>query len=323
MSDSPDRISAKEVVAALLILVLFGIGIFITLGIFGKEAESKEVVVSDAGSKDPNNLEVFVKLLTVDPIKGDTTARLEFVPHGKLSADEAGTLTQDLKLFIPSANGKTEIDMKKGKQIPPVEAVFSMYGGNAADYPFDAHTASFYVYVDKAAAEKKSGDAKPESADKPASAADEGEHAKTPATDEPDSSEIPLDVSFFGNIPGYKISVEKTKDTDATYVEGDVHISRSSTTLAFSMFVGVLMWLLSLAVLFLTLSVVLRGRKPEIAMFSFMAALLFAYYAVRNTQPLVPPIGVYSDFMAFFWTETLVGACLVVMVFTWVFRQRS
>ena len=67
----------------------------------------------------------------------------------------------------------------------------------------------------------------------------------------------------------------------------------------------------------------MRGRKPEIAMFSFMAALLFAYYAVRNTQPLVPPIGVYSDFLAFFWTEILVGACLVVMVFTWVLRQRA
>ncbi|MFL6374819.1 MAG: DUF4436 family protein, partial [Pyrinomonadaceae bacterium] len=151
MADSTDRISGKEIVAAIVVLVLIGIGIFVTLGIFSREAESKEIVVSNAGEKDPDHLEVFVRLLTVDPIKGDTTARLEFVPHGRLSADEAGTLTQDLKLFIPSANGKTEIDLKKGKQIPPVEAVFSMYGGNSADYPFDAHIASFYIYVVKAA----------------------------------------------------------------------------------------------------------------------------------------------------------------------------
>ena len=270
MSDSPDRISAKEVIAAVAILVVIGVGIFITLGVFGREAEPKEIVVSDAGAKETDNLEVFVKLLTIDPIKGDSTARLEFVPHGKLSADAAGTLSQDLKLFIPSANGKTEIDLKKGKQIPPVEAVFSMYGGNAADYPFDAHTASFYVYVDKAAGEKKTADAKPETGDKPATAADAGEHEPSKAEEE--SSEVALDVSFFGNIPGYKISVEKTKDTDETYVEADVHVSRSSTTLAFSIFVAALMWLLSLAVLFLTLSVVLRGRKPEIARFSCMAA---------------------------------------------------
>src|SRR5882724_9752760 len=116
MSDSPDRISAKEIIAAIIVFVLIGIGMFVTLGIFGKESEPKEVVVSDAGAKAADNLEIFVKLLTIDPIKGDTTARLEFVPHGKL-ASEGEVLTQDLKLFIPSANGKTEIDLKKGKQI--------------------------------------------------------------------------------------------------------------------------------------------------------------------------------------------------------------
>jgi len=318
MPDSPDRISAKEIIAAIVVLVLIGIAMFVTLGIFGREAEQKEVVVSDAGAKDPDNLEVFVKLLTIDPIKGDTTARLEFVPHGKL-ASEGEVLTKDLKLLIPSANGKTEIDLKKGKQIPPVEAVFSMYGGNAADYPFDAHTASFYVYAQKVAAEKKDekkAEIKPAGAEEPSA---DSEH-DTKKAEEPESNDVPLDVSFFGSIPGYKITVEKTKDTDESYVEGDIHLSRSSTTIAFSMFVAALMWLLSLAVLFLTLSVVLRGRKPEIAMFSFMAALLFAYYAVRNSQPNIPPIGVYGDFLSFFWAEILVGACLLVSVFTWVFR---
>jgi hypothetical protein len=197
-----------------------------------------------------------------------------------------------------------------------------MYGGNAADYPFDAHTASFYLYADRVAPEKKDekkSDAKPA---EPAAETDDSEHAPPPAADEPGSVEVPLDVSFYGNIPGYKIAVEKTKETDETFVEGDVHISRSSTVLAFSLFVAALMWLLSIAVLFLVLSVVLRGRKPEIAMFSFMAALLFAYYAVRNTQPNVPPIGVFGDFLSFFWAEILVGACLVVTVLTWVFRQK-
>jgi Domain of unknown function (DUF4436) len=48
--------------------------------------------------------------------------------------------------------------------------------------------------------------------------------------------------------------------------------------------------------------------------------LLFAFYAVRNSQPNVPPIGVYGDFISFFWAETLVGVCLLVTIFTWVFR---
>jgi len=306
-----DKISAKEIIAAVAILVVIGLAILFTLRVFTSESEQHEIIVSDIGAKRPDNLEVFIKLLSIDPIKGDASARLEFLPHGKLEND--GDLTRDLKLYIPSANGKTEIDFKKGKAIPPVEAVFSMYGGNATDYPFDSHKAGFYVYSEKVGEDKK----------EPAKAAatdENDEGAKAPAT-ESDSLAVPLDVSFFGSIPGYKIGVEKGKETDETFVEGDITIARSGTVVFFSMFVAALMWGLSVAVLFLVLAVILRGRKPELGMFSFMAALLFAYYAVRNSQPNVPPIGVFSDFIAFFFAEILVGACLLVTVFTWVFRS--
>ncbi len=51
-----------------------------------------------------------------------------------------------------------------------------------------------------------------------------------------------------------------------------------------------------------------------------MATLLFAFYAVRNSQPNVPPIGVFMDFASFFWVEMIVAACLVVGLVTWLFR---
>ena len=309
-----DKISLKEIIASVVILGLIGVGIYLTLNLFTGESEAKEVVVSDAGAKNPNNVEVYIKVLSIDPIKGDTSARLEFYPHGNLQGED-GMLTRDLKLFMPAANGKAEVEFKKGKSMPPVEAVFSMYGGNAGNYPFDAHKADFYVYIDQVVPEKKE-------APKPAQAADDEDAPKAaPAkVEEDDDPEVPLDVSFFGSLPGYKLTVEKDKETDATWVGGTVDISRSTTVVGFSIFVSFLMWMLSLAVLFLALSVVFRGRKAELGMFSFMASLLFAFYAVRNSQPNVPPIGVYSDFIGFFWTEILVGACLLVTVFIWVFR---
>src|SRR5258708_9782865 len=141
-----DKFSVKEAIAGIAILFVVAIGVVISIFVFRGESAQHEFIVSDAGKKAPDHLEVFINLLTVDPIKGDTTARLEFAPHGKLEAEDH-TLAADLKLYIPSANGKTEIDFKKGKAMPPVEAVFSMFGGNAADYSFDAHKASFLVYA--------------------------------------------------------------------------------------------------------------------------------------------------------------------------------
>ena len=37
-------------------------------------------------------------------------------------------------------------------------------------------------------------------------------------------------------------------------------------------------------------------------------------------EPNVPPIGVFSDFILFFWAEIIVAGCLLVGVFTWIFR---
>jgi hypothetical protein len=99
-----------------------------------------------------------------------------------------------------------------------------------------------------------------------------------------------------------------------------MNIARAATTKFFSFFVMIMMWGLTIAVLLLTLSVVLRGRKVELAMFSFTAALLFAFATVRNAQPGTPPIGTYSDFISFFWAEVIIALCLVGLVFTWLLR---
>lgn len=310
---NPDRISVKEFIAAAVILLLIGVGVFFSLGIFAGESQQKEVVIADA-SKQQNYVEIFVKLLTIDPIKGDATVRIEMEPHGNVIEDDGG-LAAPLRLYIPSANGKTEIEFKEGQSLTPVEAVLTMYGGNAADYPLDNHKAGFYLLMEKL--ERKDSPKRP-----PAEPATEDLPAGTGAVKQVESElpVVPLDVSFFGSIPGYSITVAKGKDVEDGLVSAEIDITRSGTVKAFSLFIAILMWGLSIAVLFLVLSVVLRGRKPEIAMFSFMAALLFAYYAVRNSQPNVPPIGVYSDFVSFFWAETLVGLCLLITVFTWVFR---
>lgn len=56
-------------------------------------------------------------------------------------------------------------------------------------------------------------------------------------------------------------------------------------------------------------------------MFTFMTAMLFAFPALRNVQPGVPAIGALSDFIAFFWTELLIIACLLTLIGTWLVRQ--
>lgn len=325
-----EKIKAKDIIVTIGILVVFAVALVLVLNVYKSEGEKRSAAVSDLGDKDPNHIEVDVKLVSIDPNKGDVVARLEFDPKGQFTKDEGQTLARDLKLYVNSANGKQELDFPKGKRMNPMEVVVNMFDGVVTDYPFDKHSAFLEMYFlpgkKEGEKEKSEETTAAKSAPTPAPyplAADEQKteevEKKTEAamTSEDD---IPIGVDFFGSIPGFKIDAAKSKESTDDYVGIDMTISRASTTKFFSFFVMSMMWGLTIGVMFLTLSVVLRGRKVELAMFSFTAALLFAFAAVRNAQPGTPPIGTYSDFISFFWAEVIIALCLIILVFTWLLR---
>jgi hypothetical protein len=321
-----EKVKAKDIIVTVAVIIVFAVALVLVLNIYNSEGDKRSAAVSDIGDKDPNHIEVDVKLISIDPNKGDVVARLEFLPKGNFTTDEGSTLARELKLYVNSANGKQELDFPKGKRMNPMEVVVSMFDGLVTDYPFDKHSAFLEMYFlpGKEAAKEKSAEALKPAPPTPTPATGEEqkkeEGEKKAEAEKPDENEIPIGVDFVGSIPGFKIDAAKSKESTGDYVGIDMTIARASTTKFFSLFVMTMMWGLTLGVIFLTLSVVLRGRKVELAMFSFTAALLFAFAAVRNSQPGTPPIGTYSDFISFFWAEVIIALCLIILVFTWVLR---
>lgn len=344
-----DKLTTKEIVIGIGLIAVFALAMLLVLNSYRNEGEKRSAVISEEGEKDPNHIETFVKLLAVDPVKGDATARMEFVPHGTF-ANEDGTLTQNLKLYTNSATGKQEHDFQKGKRMNPVEAIINMYDGSVTDYPFDKHSGFLELYLTRPATTTTnqpgatSGAATPaertetapttstEAASSPTAASSttsgEGEKSTTEskkpeATATASDEDVSIAVDFYGSIAGYKIEAAKNPESDDDYVGIDMKIARSSTVVFFSLFVMALMWGVTIAVIFMTLSIFLRGRKIELAMFSFLAALLFAFAAVRNSQPGVPPIGAFSDYISFFWAEVILALCLLSIIFMWLFRPAA
>lgn len=320
-----EKVKAKDIIVTVAVIIVFAVALVLVLNIYNSEGDKRSAAVSDIGDKDPDHIEVDVKLISIDPNKGDVVARLEFLPKGNFTTDEGSTLARELKLYVNSANGKQELDFPKGKRMNPMEVVVSMFDGVVTDYPFDKHSAFLEMYFlpGKEAAKEKSAEAlKPAPTPTPSTGEEQKkeEGEKKAEAEKSDENEIPIGVDFVGSIPGFKIDAAKSKESTGDYVGIDMTIARASTTKFFSLFVMTMMWGLTLGVIFLTLSVVLRGRKVELAMFSFTAALLFAFAAVRNSQPGTPPIGTYSDFISFFWAEVIIALCLIILVFTWVLR---
>lgn len=278
-------------------------------------ANSSPQKPADQGAKHTDYIEVIGRVLSVDPIKGDVVTRLEFFPHGKFEKED-GTLAKTIKFDTVSSNGKQEITFEKGKRIPPSEVVLDMYDGDVSNYPFDTHKANLVVYFtikpDKPADKPKPAEEKPEGETKPA-----------PVEEEDDELEVPFTLAFTPSMPGYTMESANSKDSDDTYVDNEITIARSGMVKLFSVFIILLMWGVSIAVVCLVFTVVILKRKAEIAMFSFIATLIFAFVTVRGAQPGVPPVGTFSDTLSFFWVEGILGLCLLSVLLTWIFRKPS
>lgn len=273
---------------------------------------------SAATAQDKNKtdfIEVVAKVLSIDPIKGDVSVRLEFEPNGSF-AKEDGTLARNIKFDINSSNGKQEVSFEKGKRMSPTEAILNMYDGSVTDYPFDSHKSELIFWF--TAKPEKPADKPKTSEENPAT--ETKSETKPETSTEDDEVDIPFTLDFTPQMAGYTIETSKSKDSDDNYVDIEMTIARSSMVKFFSVFVMILMWGVSIAVLLLILSVVVRGRKVEIAMFSFIATLLFAFVALRNSQPAVPPIGTFSDYSSFFWVEVILALSLMTVIFTWLMR---
>lgn len=239
-----------------------------------------------------DRMDVAVNLLGVDPIKGEISLRFSANPEGKYGKD--GRLTQELKFYTSIESGKSEVILEKNRMPEAVNGTISLYGGIISDYPFDSHNADIYVFF-------------------------------TNPKDETES--IPMNLHFYGAISGFNVDVDYIPKSE--FESGDdymglrVHIARSGIIKSFTVFLMIAMWLIGLAVFTIAMIVALQPRPIEFGMFTLIAGMLFALPAVRNLQPGVPALGSLTDFLSFFWAESLVAFSMPILFFFWLTRYKK
>jgi hypothetical protein len=290
--DEPTKSKKPLVVGLVLLLIFAGLYVFV-LNAYKNESNNRAAeLTADTAKAGDNRIDVSGRIVTADPIKGDVVVRLEFTPHGSFASGDGGTLARDLDLYVSSATGKNVHEFKKGKRMSPVEAVVEIYEGEPMDYPFDTHQAELSFFFEPSA---KAGEAGANEA-------------------------IPLAVEMRGSVAGLRLDTEYAKENTPDHAVIDINIQRATTAVFFSVFIMIAMWALVIGVVLLVYRVFAGHRKIEISMFSFLGALLFAFPALRNSQPGTPPIGTMSDFIAFFWAEVIIALSLLSVVLRWLIR---
>jgi len=294
-----NKLNKRNLVFAVIGLVFFIIAFIWVFKIYLSESENRSVFVEAAPQNKTDYIEILAYIVTVDPIKGDMTVRLDFQPKGGLANDK-GFLNEDIELYVNSSTGKQDYSFSKGKLMNPMDITLSFYNGLVTDYPFDSHKADLFVMTN----------AKPQKSKTENIAAEE--------------TEIPIEnaVNFSGSVTGYKIDAALDEENGGNITSLNIEINRAGSTKFFAMFVIIVMWVLTLMLCLLLFNILVLGRKIEIAMFTFASAMIFAFPAFRNMMPLAPPIGAFPDFIAFFWAEGFAALTLVILISTWLVRKQ-
>jgi hypothetical protein len=291
--EEPNKSKKPLIVGLLLLLIFAGAYIFVLTAYKNEGANRAAELAPDTQKAGENRIDVTGRIVTADVIKGDVVVRLEFTPKGSFLSADGATLARDLDLYVASATGKNVHEFKKGKRMSPIEAVVEIYEGEPMDYPFDAHTAELMFFFEPTAA--KGGEAG-------------------------GNESIPVAVELRGSVAGLRIDADYAKENAPDHAVIEINIQRATTAVFFSVFIMIAMWALTIGVICLVFRVFAGHRKIEISMFSFLGALLFAFPALRNSQPGTPPIGTLSDFLAFFWAEVIIALSLLSVVLRWLIR---
>lgn len=223
---------------------------------------------------------------------GDTRWHVRFLPLGNYSV-ERNLLSVPVSFEI---DGR-KFEFAQDENMNPIDLNVLLYGGDVSFYPFDVHSLDMEIYAEEPSANGNSSNATP----------------------------VPIALSFISPLNTVAFSGDIS-----TVVEGNnpfifsltATVSRTVGIRAFTVFIALIMWILSLlTVAIAVVFIVYLERAPEAPMLAAFGAILFALPALRNSLPTAPGIGCALDVASFFFNMLFVALSTITLLILYVTRQ--
>lgn len=228
-----------------------------------------------AGGQAPDRIDIDASVQRVDAAGRELVLRVLVTPRGELA--EAGGISPAENLTLQTSSSvRGDLTFPAHSRIASVDVPVTLTGGPITDYPFDAYETDMEF-----------------------GAVQGGES-------------VPVRMTLTNRDALFSLAVDTSEIKGAAVFSAEV--ARSRSVLVFSVFMMLAMWALAVAVLMGGWHLVRRQMGLTWPALGWMAATLFALAAFRNTAPGAPPIGSLLDYLAFFWAETLIAFCVIVVV---------
>lgn len=240
-----------------------------------------------------------INLIGFDAITGDLKARLclKLPKHeiGEKFAPRSNYYLVDLLAVNQVSHLAVKSDVLYSAYNNYITTVYEVENAGALFlYPFDSHRTKLQLFVQR--------------------------DAVTPNGSILETVPAELDTKLC-SFEGYKVTLAPGKMHAPSFVDLMVNLERTIPIKCYCIFISLLMLFVSGSAARMTIKRLHSKIAPEVGEFAFCAALLFAFPAIRNTQPFVPPMGVLSDYLGFFWAESAAAISLIVQVEIWLKRK--
>jgi hypothetical protein len=265
-------------IGGLVAIIIFSAAYYMALNAYQKESEDQVTLLNTGNTKNPDRVDMVANIISLDPQREEAKIRLSFYPGGNLTRDGLSCIW-NLKLLTPEAARSDSGGQvfPSGMPLSSVELSYVMVG-QVNDYPFDEHTLQLIFALNRT---------------------------------DPDLL-VPSAVLVRGNVPGFRIGLEPLQDLPDGVNAMKMTVTRSWTVREAAMAGIVVMWAIGIGVF--ALIVLMFSGWYNVRMPALFAALLFGLFSLRNSLPGTPPIGTYSDFLAFLWVQGIVALALLVAI---------
>ncbi|HRA33538.1 MAG TPA: DUF4436 family protein [Acidimicrobiales bacterium] len=282
---------------ALAIISLLALGPLVVLVVILRADPTPVRVLVEADAT-PDATRVTVTALSLAPSSGELRARLLVEPGPDLLRDD-GRLERTIALVVNDARGSTERRFDEGTRPDPFEVTLPVAEGSVVRYPVDRYAGSVVVVV--------------------------------VAVDEDGDVPIPASVSARSIIDDFELS-GRLVDPDGgdaldqdlgTLTVVDWSASRPATTAVYAVWLMILMWGLAVTGLLIVWAVVIWMVEVPFWAFGYFVGVLFALPPLRDSLPGRPPPGTIFDFVSFYWSVTIIGVNLMLVLAIWLRRTRA
>lgn len=284
---------SRPQVVALILMSCLALGPIVALVAIMDADPTPVHTVLDAPLNPAEVTRVTATVLGLSPAAGEMRVRVLVDPADDLS-DDGGRLLQPISVVINDVSGATTRSYEAGQVPTPFEAALPLAEGSVTRYPFDRYRGSLLIVV-----------------------SDESGRESEPRL---------VSIEARSVIDDFVVKAGYPADVDAgpravTVVEWTA--SRPPTTTVYALWLMLLMWGLAVTGLLIMWAVVIWMIDIPFWVFGYFVGVLFALPPLRDSLPGRPPPGTIFDFGSFYWSITIIGANLILVLAIWLRRTHA